>query len=410
MPNRYHQRPDYIRRRRVFISIIIFVTLAIIGSVLFFISHATTPMTVAKATNIKPLVQPEVKPIWPNYGSGAIGTVSSEDVLAQYGDKSPRPIASITKIITALLVLQVKPLSGTEEGPTITLTQADFDMYNRAIAAGAAVKPVVIGSSMTEREMLETMLLPSAANYSETLAVWAYGSVGAYLSAANSWLVKNSLSETKVVDTSGLLPTNTSVPSDLIKLGKFAIKNSSLASIVSLKKAIIPDVGEISNSNQLLGQLGINGIKTGTTSEAGACMLFSSIITVGDEKVTVIGVLLGADDRGQQNTDIINLLKSIQPGFRLVKVISRDQKFAVYDTVWGQTSNLVSSRDVSTVVWSNTPISYKVKADNISTVKSGEEKGVVMVSIGGKVIKQSLLTSDLITNPSVWWRLSHLNY
>lgn len=257
-----------------------------------------------------------LKPVWPDYGSGAVGAIGFDGVLAKYGDQSTRPIASLTKIITALLVLQAKPLKAGEEGPDIQFTQSDLDIYYQEIADDAAVKPVTVGGSMTERQALETMILPSAANYSITLANWAYGSVDMYLKAANSWLANHNLTKTKVVDTSGLLPGSVSSPSDLITIGKLALSNPTLASIVAMKQADVPDVGTISNGNGLLGKIGINGIKTGVTSEAGACILFSSVVTVGTKRVTIVGDLLGADNRGQQNSDVVKLLDSIQPAFR----------------------------------------------------------------------------------------------
>jgi D-alanyl-D-alanine carboxypeptidase (penicillin-binding protein 5/6) len=256
-----------------------------------------------------------LKPIWPAYGSGAVGATGYDGVLAKYGDQSARPIASLTKIITALLVLQKKPLDGESNGPDIVFTQSDQDIYNQEVAAGAAVKPVSVGGSMTERQALETMLLPSAANYSITLANWAYGSMNAYLNAANAWLANHNLAQTRVVDTSGLLPGSVSSPSDLITIGKLALANPTLASIVAMKQATVPDVGTITNGNSLLGKDGINGIKTGTTSEAGATILFSSVVTVGNKQVTIVGDLLGAGDRGQQNSDVVKLLDSIRPAF-----------------------------------------------------------------------------------------------
>ncbi len=263
------------------------------------------------------LPRPVLKPVWPVNGSGAVGATGYNGVLAKYGDQSARPIASLAKIITALVVLQKKPLIDEEDGPNIKFTQSDQEIYNQELAAGAAVKPVSIGGSMTERQALETMILPSAANYSITLAVWAYGSVDAYLSAANDWLTDNDLTQTKVVDTSGLLSGNVSSPSDLIMIGKLALTNSTLASIVAMKQVTVPNVGTISNGNALIGKDGINGIKTGLTSDAGACILFSSIINVGDKRVTIVGDLLGADDRGQQNSDVIKLIDSVRPAFRL---------------------------------------------------------------------------------------------
>jgi D-alanyl-D-alanine carboxypeptidase (penicillin-binding protein 5/6) len=296
-----------------------FLIILILAVGLYVAYKIVIPTSPAKKSVASSLIRPVLKPIWPAYGSGAVGAIGYDGVLAKYGDQSARPIASLAKIITALVVLQKKPLKAGEDGPDIQFTQSDLDIYNQEVAADAAVKPVAVGGSMTERQAIETMLLPSAANYAIMLANWAYGSMDAYLSAANSWLAGHDLSKTKVVDTSGLLPGSVSSPSDLIMIGKLALANPTLESIVAMKQATVPDVGTITNGNSLLGKDGINGIKTGTTSEAGATILFSSVVTVGNKKVTIIGDLLGADNRGQQNSDVIRLLDSILPAFRSMK-------------------------------------------------------------------------------------------
>lgn len=406
---RRHQIENQRTRRRwpIFICLlIIFVAIALYS---VYAINATLPTTSPKLTSLQSLTQPAANLAWPDYGSGAVGAVGFDGTLAKYGDQSPRPIASITKVITALLVLQAKPINVDEEGPSIELTQADVEIYNRGIAAGAAVQPVRAGSSITERQALETILLPSAANYSETLAIWAYGSIDAYLSAANSWLADHNLSQTGVDDTSGLSPNDVSSPGDLIELGKLALANPALASIVATKQATIPDVGTISNSNHLLGKSGINGIKTGTTSAAGACMLFSNVITVGGESVKVVGVLLGADNRGQQESDVTDLLVSVEPAFRMVKLVSRNQEFASYKSSWGQTAKLISNKDVSEVIWADTPISIKVQADNIRLVETGERKGEVVINIGDKIIRQPLVVSHKISDPGIMWRLTNFS-
>jgi len=310
------KRPRRHHKFRVFVICLIILILAV-GSYIAY-DKVVSLVKSHESVNQKTLSRPVLKPVWPNYGSGAVGATGFDGVLAKYGNQSARPIASLTKIITALLVLQAKPLKAGQDGPDITFTQSDLDIYNQEVAADAAVKPVTVGGSMNERQALETMLLPSAANYSITLANWAFGSVDAYLSAANDWLADHNLVQTKVVDTSGLLPGSVSSPSDLITIGKLALSNPTLASIVAMKRAEIPNVGTIINGNGLLGKLGINGIKTGVTSEAGDCILFSSVVKVGNKQVTIIGDLLGADNRGQQNSDVIKLLDSIRPGFQSV--------------------------------------------------------------------------------------------
>lgn len=372
--------------------------------------YVELPTATPKLVDLKPLTQKAASPVWPDYGSGAAGVVGLDGVLTQYGNQSARPIASITKVITALVVLEAKPLDGDEAGPNLEMNQDDLQIYYQEAAAGAAVQPVKVGGLMTERQALETMLLPSAANYSVTLAVWAYGSVNAYLSAANTWLKKHNLNNTTIVDTSGMSDENVSTPSDLIEIGKLALANPALASIVALKQAAIPGVGTVSNSNRLLGSSGINGIKTGTTSAAGACLLFSSLASVGSEQVTIVGVILGGDDRNQENADVVKLVESMESGFREIKLASRGQQFASYTTAWGQTTELVSSQDIKAVVWSDTPISVKVQADSVGLVKSGERTGRLVTNIGGKTTEYPLEISDSTTDPGTWWRLTHFRF
>jgi D-alanyl-D-alanine carboxypeptidase (penicillin-binding protein 5/6) len=390
------------------VIIISLIIIAFVGLCIAYSSKIELPTASPELVTLKSLTQSAANPVWPDYGSGAVGAIGFDGVLTQHGDQSARPIASLTKIITALLVLQAKPLNDGEDGPNIELTQADLEIYNQSVADGAAVEPIYVGSSMTERQALETMLLPSAANYSVTLAIWAYGSVNAYLSATDAWLASHDLTQTNIVDTSGLSSDDVSSPSDLVEIGKLALANPSLASIVTMKQATIPDVGTISNTNGLLGTVGINGIKTGSTSAAGACLLFSSIITVGPKKVTIVGTILGGDDRGQENSDIVKLIKSIELAFHDVKLTSINQQYASYTTAWGQTSKLVTLQDTDAIVWSDTPILIKVKADKISLANSGERKGTVAISIGNKVIQQPLIFSNSITEPNILWRLIHL--
>ena len=91
------------------------------------------------------------------------------------------PSASITKVITALVVLDAHPIPPGEGGPEIAYTEADVDIYWDMVAQNGSVAPVAAGSSLTLRESLEAMLLPSGNNYAISLANWAFGSGDEFL-------------------------------------------------------------------------------------------------------------------------------------------------------------------------------------------------------------------------------------
>lgn len=340
---------------------------------------------------MKSLTQKKADVVWPDYGSGAVGAVGIDGLLSSHGDQSPRPIASITKVITALVILDRKPLADDEDGPSITFTDFDLDIYNQELADGAAVKPVIAGGSMTERQALEVILLASAANYSKSLAIWAYGSMDGYLEAADKWLSSHKLNQTEVVDTSGLLSENVSTPSDLVELGKLALNNPALASIVATKQAAIPGVGTINNGNRLLGKNGVNGIKTGWTSDAGACLLFSGMKEIGGRNIAIVGVVLNGTDASQVASDVSKLLSGIQSGFHSVKLVSKGQEYGSYTSLFGRKAKLAAEKDLDAVVWSDTPIVVKVTTERKILVHKGDKVGKLKISIGGKEDSQTLL-------------------
>ncbi|TPX00740.1 D-alanyl-D-alanine carboxypeptidase, partial [Schumannella luteola] len=159
----------------------------------------------------------------PAYGASAIAAVGYDGLLAQAGTTEQVPMASITKMVTALTVLDAHPITLDDPGPSITMTSADVGYRRDYLAQNGSVAPVSAGWVFTERELLDIMLIDSANNYAKTVATWAFGSVDAYLTAARGWLDAHGLGGITVVDTSGLDPRSTGTASDLVALGKLAL-------------------------------------------------------------------------------------------------------------------------------------------------------------------------------------------
>jgi D-alanyl-D-alanine carboxypeptidase (penicillin-binding protein 5/6) len=169
----------------------------------------------------------------------------------------------------------------------------------------------------------------------------------------------------------------------------------------------LPVIGRLVNTNELLGTVGVNGIKTGTTDEAGACLLFSATLMGGSKPVTVIGVFLGGVTHEQIDNDIERLIASIAPAFREVQLTKAGQDYGSYTTAWGQTAALVSDRDSSAVVWSNTPISVSVQAQSLQLASVGEIVGAVTIVIGNSTSSVPLILNASLTDPGPWWHLTH---
>jgi D-alanyl-D-alanine carboxypeptidase (penicillin-binding protein 5/6) len=343
----------------------------------------------------------------PDYGASGIAMVGGTGLLASAGTTEPVPIASISKVITALVVLGVKPLAAGEEGESITFTSADVQIYNDYLADNGSVKPVAAGEVLSQRDVLELMLVGSANNYAQSLVNWAFGSEAEYATAAAAWLADQGMTSTSITDSTGMSPLNTSTPTDLVILGELALADPTVAEIVSQKSVTVPDVGALSNTNTLLGVDGIDGIKTGTLDEAGACLLFSANVLVDDQTVTLVGVVLGGDTHPQINAAVRELISGVISGFQKVTLTTAGDSFGSYSSVWGESTNFVAAEDSAIVVWSDTPVTATVSTDPITFVDAGTEVGSVTFVAGSQQVSVPLLATAAIEDPGAWWRITH---
>jgi D-alanyl-D-alanine carboxypeptidase (penicillin-binding protein 5/6) len=343
----------------------------------------------------------------PAYGASGIGAVGTDELLAAGGSTEPVPIASISKIITTLVVLDAKPIDEGTDGATLSFTSADVQIYNDYLAENGSVKTVSAGTTFTQREVIELLLIGSANNYAQSLVNWAFGSEEEYAVAANAWLTANGLTSTSVVDATGMSPLNVSTPQDLVKLGELALVDSTVSTIVAQESVTVPRIGELSNTNKLLGVDGIDGIKTGTLDEAGACLLFSADVTIAGQDITLVGVILGAPDHSVVNKDVRALLNSAEAGYHEVVLTTAGQQFGTFATEWGAETPLVATEDRSTLVWSDTPVAATVSADVVTLADDGEDLGSVVFDVGGSEITVPLETTTAIDDPGAWWRLTN---
>lgn len=399
------RRQIFLRRRVAF-----FGSLAVVLAAVVYLANtglAPVPATAAELSTPASLTQPAAQPTWPTSGESAIGAVGFPGVLGSAGPQESVPIASVTKIVTSLVVLDKKPLTGTEPGPTITFTDADVAIYYKVVAMNGSVAPVVSGMKLSERQALQAMLLPSANNYSISLGVWAYGSMDAYLAAAATWLKAHGMTGTTVADTSGISPASRSTPADLVALGKLVVANPALASIVAMPTAKLPVIGIVKNTNKLLGRDGITGIKTGTTDAAGACLLFSANVSIDSRTVTLVGVALGGRTHTELDRAVTALIDSVKPGFRNVTLTNKGASYGTYTTVWGQTSKAVTAKAASVLVWSDTPVSAKAKIRKLTLGAAGDPVGAVDFTVGDRSVSVPLLLARTVSDPGPAWRVSH---
>ncbi|GAA4375244.1 D-alanyl-D-alanine carboxypeptidase family protein [Agromyces bauzanensis] len=402
-------RAKVYRRRRIVVFGALALVLALIATGAVYTADALgapIPAATPAVTDPEPVAAAPQQLRLPGFGSYAVGAVGFDGLLAAGEEAASVPIASITKVVTALVLLEAHPIAPGEGGPEIAYTDADVDIYWDMVAQNGSVAPVLPGATLTLRESLEAMLLPSGNNYAISLANWGFGSVDTLVERANAWLVEHGLASTRLVDTSGLSLDNVSTAADLVRLGEIALTNPVLAEIVATPAVDIPELGALKNSNRLLGTHGVDGIKTGTTDDA-ANLLFSADVPVGSTSVTIVGVLLGGETHAVLNDAIAALLDSIAPGFHEVAPLEANQTLAEYATPWGDTARARTTAAASVVVWNDTPVDVEVHAEPVTLAARGAEVGTAIVRAGAREITVPLVLDAALADPGTWWRLTN---
>lgn len=349
---------------------------------------------------------------WPPIqNQSAVGILGSS-ILNAHGNQQPAPTASTAKMITALVVLAQKPLQPGDQGPTITLNANDVAIYNNYVAQDGSLVQVKAGEKISEYQMLEAMLLPSANNMADSLAIWAFGSLKNYSQAANQYLEDQSLVETHVgSDASGFNPSTTSKARDLVRIGELVMQNPVLKQIVGQPSVGgIPVVGNIKNVNFLLGQDNVIGVKTGNTDQAKGVFVSASRTTANGKPVTVVTSLMGSPTIYTVLGDSVPMIQSAQANFKSVTVVTGGSTVATYHQPWGGSVRAVVTADLSINAWGGSTVTAKAHLQNITAHnRGGQTAGSVTIpaSTFNNQLAAPVKLQTTPTKPSAWWRLTH---
>lgn len=350
--------------------------------------------------------RPAAAPALPGYGASAVGVIGYPEATASAGSVAPLPIASISKIVTSLVVMQAKPLSPGDSGPTITFTAADAALRAKYIALNGETKPLAAGSTISQLDLMRVTLVASANNYADALTGWAFGTRGAFEIAVTAWLASHGLDHTTIVEPTGINPGNVSTASDLVEIGKLALADPVISQIVSTQSMTLAGVGSFANTNTLLGHDGVEGIKTGTLNGS-SNLLFAATYRYGGHTITVVGAVVGATDHRAVDTTVTTLLAGVKAGFHEITLARKGQAFANFTTAWSQKARAVSTKAASVLVWSNIPVTAVIAALP-ARVGAGEARiGSVTFTAGSQSVSVPLALDHSLVDPGPWWRLGN---
>lgn len=229
---------------------------------------------------------------WPAKGQGAV-SVPSLGYSQQSGPETPVPIASLTKMANAVVVLRDHPITAGGNGPMVTITADDVSEYNTELHNDQSTVAVRTGEVLTERQMLEALLTQSANNIAYALAAWDAGSQAPFVAKMNALAQSLGATSTHYVDASGYDPRSVSTAADCLRMAAAGMSDPTFAEVVAMKSVTLPLVGTLPNVVSEIGSNGVVGVKSGYTTKAGGCMVLAGNRVVQGRTVTVLVAVLG---------------------------------------------------------------------------------------------------------------------
>lgn len=349
---------------------------------------------------------------WPDEGQAAL-YLSGFGWLGSTESEGSVPIASVTKMMTALVVLRDHPLSPGMAGPTITISAADFALYQSGLAAGDSVVRVEAGEAISELQLLEGLLLPSGDNLAEVLADWESGSEPAFVEQMNRLAASLHLEHTHFADSSGLNSGSVSCARDLVGLATVAMKNPVFAAIVAMPAVSLPVAGTVRNYNPILGQDGIVGIKTGWTAQALGCLVFAADEKVGGRPVQLIGAVLGQPGGPESalvaaGRTAAALLTAANDELRQVQVPSAGTVVGRITSGWMRRVTVRVNHTIRLIGEPGARLELHLHFRRLmAPLRSGAEVGTLTITTPGRFeLHKPVVVTRKLVSPSWWWRLT----
>lgn len=314
--------------------------------------------------------------------------------LWRFSARKPVPIASITKIMTALVVLERTKLTDR------------VIVSDRAAQIGEATANLRAGEKLTVEQLLTAMLVPSANDAAHALAdhVGGPGGVKRFVRLMNRKAQSIGMVDTRFVRPDGLdVEGHVSSARDVMLLAQRAMQNSDFRRITQLQASSLPGGRVFETTNDLLQSYpGATGVKTGHTNAAG----WSQAASARRDGVQLFAVVLGGSSREQRNADLAALLDWGFDQFGRIEVIEAGGIYARSKIPFedGRRLDLVADRSVTRIIQWDEPLVERVVAPAMVSlpVAAGEELGSIQILDGDEIIaERPLIATESIPVTSI---------
>ena len=344
-------------------------------------------------------------------GAGAAAAPPASAVSTA-GIDDPVPLGGTTKIITALVVLSTHPVAAGSPGDPVVITAEDYADYITYISESARAVSFITNESWTERDMVQAMLLGSSNNHANALARWGFGTMDAYLAAANAWLKTNGLTATTVADATGLSVDSLGTASDLTRIAALAFQTPVIAEIMAQSGATLNGNRQVQNLATYLPDAGVTGLSLSYTDDAALCLLYSASVPTVDASgaaaaTTIYGAMLREPDYPTLEADMTALLGSASTGLKPTALTAEGTAYAEYRTGWGQTARAIARTTESRMLWAGATVERTVDVPILTTARGGSAAGAVTFTLPSGSVVVPLTLEGSLSDPGPLWRLAH---
>ncbi|MDQ1010180.1 D-alanyl-D-alanine carboxypeptidase (penicillin-binding protein 5/6) [Streptomyces sp. V4I23] len=351
---------------------------------------------------------------WPGEGQGQIA-VSGLGVVGEFGEEKPVPIASVTKTMTAYIIMRDHPFKRGEDGASIPVDalaekEGGYDRTNDE----STLNTIKEGDTISQRDALSAVMIPSANNVARLLARWDAGSEKAFVKKMNDTAKELGMTNTTYTDPSGLDATTVSTAADQVKLGQALVKNKAMVDITRQQEWYDPSGKRHSNYNTLMPRNGAIGIKTGSTTKAGGNLLFAAYRDIGGTTQTIVGAVLGQHKPSILET--VNrvseeVLVATREALKAKTVVKKGDVVGHVDDGLGGYTPVVATKDMTVVGWSGLKVELGMTDGGKKlphTAKAGTVVGSITAGSGAGTVSVPVALQKDLAEPGFGAKLTRI--
>ena len=306
-------------------------------------------------------------------------------VLYEKNAYEKRPMASTTKIMTAIVALENGNLND------------DVTISKRAALIGGSTIKSRQNEVYKLSELMYGLLMKSWNDAAIAIAEHISQSVENFVKLMNNKAIEINTLDTHFVNPHGLdRDGHYTTAYDLANIARYAMKNENFSKIVSTKSKTISNGKTFNNTNELLFLYdGCNGIKTGFTNKAGRCLVTS--VKRGSERY--ISVVLGCETKNKRAQSSKEILDYAYENYKRYELINSSEVYEMVKVVKGK-KNEIGVLPKDTIIlpinkdeYSNLSTNVYVKNNLTAPITKGQDMGYVEFMANGEIIAKTSLVA-----------------